>query len=212
MEKKKANRYRQISKAYFDKKAANYEESWDGRFSASMYADILEKVKLFSFDTILDVGCGTGSILAMVIKEFKGVKAYGLDISEKMLERASAVLGNNAQLVVGDSAHLPWPDNNFDLVVCNSSFHHYPDPLKVLTDMRRVLKPDGHVIIADPWWPLYKRSIINLYLNSPFNYLGDVRIYSKQEMHTLLAACKYKDIKWELIKKQYSICTAAAGK
>lgn len=209
---KRLSRFREISKASFDSKAANYDETWDGRFSVSMYDGVLAKAKMFSFETILDLGCGTGSMLAMMIKENKGIKAYGLDISENMLEKAAEMLGESAQLSAGDAENLPWQDNFFDLILCNSSFHHYPEPLKVLADMRRVLKPDGNVIIADPWWSSFKRFFINIFLKSPLNYMGDVRIYSEQEMYDLLTASGYMDIKWELEEKKYSICMASAGK
>jgi ubiquinone/menaquinone biosynthesis C-methylase UbiE len=68
------------------------------------------------------------------------IKLYGLGISEKMIEIAKKNLGNKAELRVGDSEYMPWEDDSFDVIVCNASFHHYPNPKKVLLEMKRVLK------------------------------------------------------------------------
>lgn len=208
----KINRYKNRSKNYFDKKAKNYFETFDGKYCNLMYESVMKKIKMQPFDSILDVGCGTGAILSIVINEYKDAKAYGIDFSEKMIEKASELLGRKVQLTVGDSDNLPWKDHVFDLIVCNSSFHHYPEPIKVLKEMRRVLKSNGRIIIADPWWSDTKRFLINLYLDSPFNFGGDVRIYSEQEMHNLLIECGFKSVEWEIVGKKFSIAVAAAGK
>ena len=53
-----------------------------------------------------------------------------------MIEMAKKNLGNSAELKVGDSEYMPWKDNFFDVIVCNASFHHYPNPEKVLSEMK----------------------------------------------------------------------------
>jgi ubiquinone/menaquinone biosynthesis C-methylase UbiE len=91
-------------------------------------------------------------------------------------------------LQIGDVENIPWPDNEFDLLTCNASFLHFPDPMQSLNEMNRVLKAKGRLVIADPWWPGKVRQGINYYLKSPFNLSGDVRIYSQHEMEKLLDA------------------------
>jgi ubiquinone/menaquinone biosynthesis C-methylase UbiE len=56
-----------------------------------------------------------------------------------MVEKASQNLPEG-DIRVGDSENIPWENEKFDLVVCNSSFHHYPNPKRVLKEIRRVLK------------------------------------------------------------------------
>lgn len=198
------------SKKYFDKQSINYFNTFDGKFCSLMYKEVIQRIKERPFKSILDVGCGTGAMLSLLVSEFKEIQAYGLDFSEKMIEKSAALLGQSAHLVVGDSEHLPWSDNFFDLVVCNASFHHFPDPLKVLGETRRVLKSNGRIIIGEPWWSAPKRLLINFCLGSPFNFSGDVRIYSEAEMRDLLTECGYSSIVWELIDKRFSIATALA--
>lgn len=205
-------RYKDKSLNNFNRIAAGYDQSWDGKWSALMYEEVLQKIDEQPFKTMLDVGCGTGSLLAMVVKQYDNVQVSGIDFSPKMLNVASQVLGNQAELVLGDAEKLPWPDNSFDLLVCNSSFHHYPEPLKVLMEMRRVLKSNGRVIIADPWWSGTIRLLINLYLRTPLNMEGDVRIYSQHEFKWLLSKCGFKSIEWEKPSNKYCIARAVNAK
>ncbi len=62
----------------------------------------------------------------------------------------------NLHLVQGDSEHLPFADNSFDLVTCSHSFHHYPKQAQVVAEMHRVLRDDGRLMIIDGdrdrWW------------------------------------------------------------
>ncbi|HWQ18651.1 MAG TPA: methyltransferase domain-containing protein [Methanotrichaceae archaeon] len=98
---------------------------------------------------------------------------------------------------MGDSEHLPWRDESFDIVTCIASFHHYPNPQRVLMEMRRVLRPGGNVIIADPWAPEPLRFLANLIIKTPFNKGGDLRVYSQREMQELLEKSGLTSIKWD---------------
>ncbi|MFX4263475.1 class I SAM-dependent methyltransferase [Pelotomaculum propionicicum] len=204
----KVNCYKERSKKYFDKKASNFFDTFDGKFCRLMYEGVMQRIKMQPFRSILDIGCGTGAMLSLVISEYKDIQACGIDLSENMIEKAAGLLDSRVQLVVGDSDYLPWADNSFDLAVCNSSFHHFPEPTKVLNEIRRVLTPGGRMIIADPWWPNPKRYFINLFLDSPLNYLGDVRIYSETETREILAECGFITANWEIVNKKYSIAIA----
>ena len=204
--------YKRKSKIYFDKRAEDFLNTWDGRFCLLMYEEVMQRIRAQPFRSILDIGCGTGAVLTQVLDEFTDIRACGVDLSQKMIEKAAGILGPGVQLVVGDADDLPWKNNPFDLVVCNSSFHHFPEPIRVLNEINRVLKPGGRVIIADPWWSRPKRFFINLFLNSPFNYLGDVRIYSEVETREMLDRCRFSSISWELIDKRFFIAVALAKK
>jgi len=98
---------------------------------------------------VLDVGCGTGSHLAMF--QEAGCTVHGLDLSPAMLAKAKQRLGNDADLRLGDAAALPWPDASFDLVVTQTFLHELDRGAQtaVLSEMRRVVRSDGRVLIVD---------------------------------------------------------------
>jgi ubiquinone/menaquinone biosynthesis C-methylase UbiE len=175
--------FKENSKINYNNQAKVYDESGDGKFVAPMYGEIINRIMSANPKNLLDVGCGTGNVL-MKINTNEDLNLYGLDISENMIETAKKNLGDNAELKVGDSEYIPWEDNSFDVIVCNASFHHYPNPEKVLLEMKRVLKTKGTLIIGDPTAPIIIRQILNRFFKLSNN--GDYRIYSKKEIEALL--------------------------
>lgn len=103
---------------------------------------------------MLDVGCGTGTLLALVAENPLAEKLVGLDYAEEMVRRAAEKFTgsqNSAKLsaVRGDAERLPFPDESFDIVTCCNSFHHYPHQADAIRGFRRVLRPDGVLILVD---------------------------------------------------------------
>lgn len=202
----RAAEYKERSRQAFDRKSGNYDETSDGKYCNKRYAYMMAALLQYPFGSILDVGCGTGAILSRVLEERENVKACGIDLSPGMIERAGEILGDNAELKIGDSENLPWEDGCFDAVVCNASFHHYPDPKKVLQEMKRVLKAGGILVIGDPWIPNPLRWLLNLSIK--FSKDGDVSIYSEKEMKTLLYNAGFNSVEWEAYDNRYFIVTA----
>ncbi len=98
---------------------------------------------------VLDVGCGTGAHLAMY--RDAGCVVHGIDLSPAMLAKASARLGDDADLRLGDATALPWPDGSFDLVVTQTFLHELDRPTQeaVMAEMRRVVRDDGKALVID---------------------------------------------------------------
>lgn len=173
---------RRNSLVKFDQDAATYEDTSDGRFCARAYPAIMAQVEAEPFHSFLDVGCGTGAILSKIAKK---ARLCGIDLSPSMVARAQEALGEKAELVVSDAEMLPWPDKTFDTVCCTFSFHHYPDPKKVLSEMNRVLRKGGRLILADPWLPSPFLQLMNWMMQ--YSKSGDRHIYSKHELQSLFA-------------------------
>jgi len=96
---------------------------------------------------VLDVGCGTGQLAARMGRELTGTHVVGCDFSAGMLSQARA---RDARIpwVQGDAGRLPFRDGAFDTVVSTEAFHWFPDPVGALTEMRRVLRPDGRLLLG----------------------------------------------------------------
>ncbi len=185
------------SKEGFGRIASNYHFTFFGKHSRTMYDIVLQKTRQFPYRSVLDVGCGTGTVLSL-LSEGREVALSGIDISPEMIRVAKRNLKTGADLEVGDSEQLPWRENSFDLVVCTDSFHHYPNPERALKEMRRVLKPHRWLIIADAWWPTPIRQIVNSLVIPPSRY-GDVRVYSTSEIYRMLEASGFRPGKWERV-------------
>jgi ubiquinone/menaquinone biosynthesis C-methylase UbiE len=197
------NIFKENSKMNYNKQAEIYDERGDGKFVAPMYDEIVSRIMKAKPKKILDVGCGTGNVLRRLVAN-NDLSLYGLDISENMIQTARKNLGNKAELKIGDSEYIPWEEDSFDVVVCNASFHHYPNPEKVLLEMKRVLKRTGTLIIGDPTALVIFRQALNIFFKISNN--GDYKIYSKKEIEQLLIKCGFEPFNFKMINcKSFAI-------
>jgi ubiquinone/menaquinone biosynthesis C-methylase UbiE len=101
----------------------------------------------------LDVGCGTGRLLAFLHHAWPGLKLTGLDLSVPYLTEARRLIGQTARvkLIEGAAEKLPFEDASLDLVVSSFLLHELPPDIRTqtLAEMARVLKPDGLAVIVD---------------------------------------------------------------
>jgi SAM-dependent methyltransferase len=103
---------------------------------------------------VLEVGSGPGRLAVRLAREAPGMTLTGVDISDAMVERAArrasvASLSERVRFEVGDVAALPLSEGEFDGVVSTLSLHHWPNPVKGLAEIHRVLKPRGEARIYD---------------------------------------------------------------
>jgi ubiquinone/menaquinone biosynthesis C-methylase UbiE len=98
---------------------------------------------------VLEIGVGTGANLEHYPED---VALTGIDISEKMLDRArerAASLGRETRLELADVESLPYPDDSFDTVTATCVFCSVDDPVQGLREVRRVVRPDGEVRLLE---------------------------------------------------------------
>lgn len=147
------------------------------------YPDILEELEKEEFARILDAGCGTGAVIALLAQKYPDKHFTGIDLSSKMIEVASAKRIENAVFVCGDCENLPFDSDTFDVITCSMSFHHYPHPIDFFRSCKRVLRPGGRLIIRDMTANPLLRKLINT-IEIPLVHLlgkGDVACYGKKD-------------------------------
>lgn len=100
---------------------------------------------------MLDLACGPAMLLASLASTMR--LSVGVDVTPKMIQMARATCraasSANTQFVESLAERLPFATAAFDCVVTRLSIHHFPDPLVVLREVKRVLKSDGLLVIGD---------------------------------------------------------------
>ena len=184
-----AEDYKRLSIREFTRAAEVYDSGHAGIYEMCKddYPPILEELRASSFETLLDVGCGTGPMLELLSAEYPDAILTGLDLTPAMIEVARAKRLPNARFVVGDAEDLPFPDASFDVVICANSFHHYPNPQAFLSGVARVLTPQGRLVLRDYTTGDVLRWLAN-HIEMPLAHLtghGDVGIRSRDELREM---------------------------
>ncbi|QFG21214.1 methyltransferase domain-containing protein [Actinomadura sp. WMMB 499] len=103
--------------------------------------------------SVLDVGCGPGSITTGLAERVAPGRAVGVDAAAGVVEQAreAAAAGGppNVEFAVGDVHDLPFPDGAFDVVHAHQVLQHIADPVGALREMRRVARPGGVVAVRE---------------------------------------------------------------
>lgn len=99
---------------------------------------------------VAELGVGTGGLLSQLVN--RSNRLVGIDHSAAMLAEARRRLtsvGKSCDLRLGEFAHLPLADSEIDIALMNMVLHHVQQPVEVLREVFRVLKPEGKIVIAD---------------------------------------------------------------
>ncbi|MDD5934744.1 MAG: class I SAM-dependent methyltransferase [Clostridiales bacterium] len=150
----------------FDKYADKYDTNFMGKGSRRFYADLIGELTIKDGDAILDIGCGTGSVLSYIGKQ-KKIMGFGVDVSENMIAIAKEK-NPNFEFVTCDCSSLPYENESMDIVIACMAYHHFPNQEQFRKEAWRVLKPGGSLYISDPRFP----GILRIVLNTVFSDAG----------------------------------------
>ncbi|RCJ16096.1 methyltransferase type 11 [Nostoc sp. ATCC 43529] len=174
----------------YDRLASVYDRRWK-KYISNTLSFLKTWAEISPLDTVLDVACGTGEFENLLLTENSTLKIVGVDISEEMLAIAQEKCKIYPQVSfhTASASALPFADNSFDVIVSASSFHYFNDPLAALIEMKRVLKPNGKVVILD-WCKDYlfcKILDIILKIFDPAHQ----QCYTQEEFHRFLSSTNF---------------------
>ena len=103
---------------------------------------------------LADIGCGPGLLTMLIARKFPQLRVVGLDTSQEMIKNANKnaiSLGFEERVVFreGNIRSLPLPDHTLDFAMSTMSLHHWSEPERGLSEIHRVLKPGGQVLLFD---------------------------------------------------------------
>lgn len=195
---------KQKSRSYFD----SHRKSRLARvgYWRHDYRYQLDQIGRIMPDRLIDIGCGPGAFLCLVEAAYPEIQLNALDISPEMVKETRERLSDTAIATVGDSERMPLEGDQFQVVTCNMSIHHYPHPQDALNEMYRILKPGGVLLLNDMDCVAPIRAFANwLFPRLPG---GDVKMYNRQEIEGMVRQAGFRSIRYRKISPFSFQCVA----
>ena len=186
------------NRRYFDRWSKHYDDGRISRWFQYTQELTIRLLDLKPNSKVLDVGCGTGHAVLRLASIVSDGKACGIDVSPGMVEKASSKVPQDlkgiVEFVQASSEEIPYTKGYFNQVLCTNSFHHYPDPLQALREMRRVLKPGGQIVIFEnapdlSWYTWIWDRILRV------AETGHVRYYCSWEIGQMLTQAGFENVR-----------------
>ena len=139
-------------------------------------------------ERVLDLGCGAGRFVAALRAE--GADPVGVELSEGALERARRNVPGADLRLLGADGTIPLDDSSVDLVWCSEVLEHVPDTSHALSEVRRVLRTGGRLLVTTPYHGRVRDMAIALArFEAHFDPLGQhVRFYTRRSLARALEA------------------------
>lgn len=163
----------------------------------------LSHLNISDDDIILDIGCGGGVNVYRFVK-ITGNKVYGLDYSKVACEKSSllnedAISEGRCEIIQGSISELPFDESSLDIVTGFETVYFWPDLINDLKEIRRVLKDDGIIFIANEALPkendARQKELIELL---------DMNIYSQKQLEESLHEAGFQNVECHLKESQDS--------
>ena len=188
----------------------------------------VKKMQFFKSYKFLDMATGTGDLAIIAAVRHPNIKAIGLDFVQKMIDFGNKKvfkqnLEDRVKLKWGDATDIYFEDNTFDVTAMAFGIRNIPNKVKALTEMKRVIIPDGQILLLELTTPEpgFFRNFYSFYLNgflpkvakqftanpAAYEYLADsiMNFPTRSEFISLLDSIGFRNIK--AIPLSLGICT-----
>ena len=179
-----------------------------GTYYAPLAAEIASQLKS---GRILDLGTGPGFLPIEIAGRSSRLWIDAIDLTPKLIRMAEhhaakAGVDRRVNFEVGNASRLRWPDKTYDMVISTGMLHTLKDPLQVLKECRRVLKPGGQAWIFDParvsshidarkWkssFTLVERILYVLFL--VYARINPGRVYSREQVISMAHSAGFREV------------------
>jgi hypothetical protein len=112
---------------------------------------VAESAAIGEDDSVLDIACGKGGTSVLLAREY-GCRVIGIDLSPKMIALARhrpETLNGSVEFMLADAEELPFMEAAFDAIISECSFSILPNKEQAASEMSRVLKPSGRLVVTD---------------------------------------------------------------
>ena len=192
----------------------NYERYFVPAIGEPVATDMMEWAALRSGERVLDVGCGTGIAARLAAERVAPDGAVtGIDINPGMLAvaRSAAASGVPIEYHEARAETMPLTDESFDVALCQMSLQFMPDRRGALAEMRRVLVPNGRVVInlPGPASPLFQALADAMGRHISPRAAGFVQqvfsLHDLAEVRDLLAEAEFRHVRVEAQEKELAL-------
>ncbi|PIN75605.1 hypothetical protein COV18_02045 [Candidatus Woesearchaeota archaeon CG10_big_fil_rev_8_21_14_0_10_37_12] len=188
---------KQREKKLHQRLAHEYDERREGTKTGRYYSKewlryMIKKAKVSEGSTVLDIGCGTGILYEVLREEGLDCKYIGADLSPEMISVGKKRYPS-IDLRIMDSEKLDFPDKSVDFIFMKAVLHHLPNPVKALSEMKRVAKKT--VIVSEPLNNILTELPRYLLKKLTNHFDEDHTHFSSKEMKNMLAKTHIKNAK-----------------
>lgn len=158
----------------------------------------------------VDIGCASGEVTRQIEKTVSPAQTLGFDLSQDRINEARSIDAKegffNIQYIRGDVYDIGLKDNTFDFVWCRFLFEYLKEPLMVLSELKRIVKPGGKVVVADIdgncvfHYPMKKEQTNEIYeLVGILHDRAGFDPFVGRKLYTYFSEVGFRDIKTDIL-------------
>lgn len=156
---------------------------------------------------VLDIGCGGGANLSVLLDKCRKGTATGIDYSPVSVKKSAkknkkAIKTGRCKVIQGDVSNLPFDENTFDVITAFETIYFWPEIANAFCEVHRILKPNGEFMICNEIDGRHKED------EKWTAMIDGMTIYNEEQLETLLKSAGFSEVKIYNGKNKW-LCVAA---